>query len=155
MQGYLKILYNYIYARVPEPENIDDIMQETLFSAWQGIGAYQAASSFKTWLLAIANNKINDFFRNRYRRQTETLEGKAEIAGAFDFTLRVAEKNDVQKALLVLSEEEKRLVHLIFNVRLSYGEITRLTGIPEGTVKSRMFAIKAKLKKTLGGKYHG
>lgn len=155
MRDYVKILYNYVYTRVPDSGDIEDIIQETMLAAWQGIGTYNASSSFKTWLIGIANNKISDYFRRRYRSRAETLEGREEMTDGFDFTERAAVKNDVRKALSVLDGEELRLVHLIFNVRLSYSEISELTGISTGTIKSRMSAIKEKLRKRLGEGYYG
>lgn len=155
MRDYVKILYNYVYTRVPDSGDIEDIIQETMLAAWKSIGTYNASSSFKTWLIGIANNKINDYYRHRYRNRTETLEGQGEITDGYDFTEHTAVKNDVKQALSVLDDDEKHLVHLIFNVRLSYSEISEITGIPTGTIKSRMSAIKEKLKKRLGEGYYG
>lgn len=55
----------------------------------------------------------------------------------------------VQKAVNSLSDEEKELVYLVFNAQLTYKEITELTGLPEGTIKSKMFGIRRKLKNML------
>ena len=40
MKDYVKVLYNYIYTRIPNSSNIDDIIQETMLSSWNGIGAF-------------------------------------------------------------------------------------------------------------------
>ncbi len=153
MGDYVKTLYNYVYARVPDEGDIEDIIQETMISAWKGIAAYGASSSFKTWLYGIANHKIKDYFRRRYRYHTETLEEIGEISENSDFTEHLAVKNDVNDALSLLDGDEKRLVHLIFNVGLNYSEISEIENIPVGTIKSRMSAIKTKLKKRLGEGY--
>jgi RNA polymerase sigma-70 factor (ECF subfamily) len=155
MRDYVKILYNYIYLRVPNGADAEDILQETMLSAWRGIGSFNYASSLKTWVMGIANNKINDFFRNSYRFRTETLDDQAEVSDGCDFTKRAVIRGDLQNALSSLEPEEKHLVYLIFNAQLSYPEISQVTGIPVGTIKSRMSAIKEKLKKRLGEGYYG
>ncbi len=155
MKDYVKVLYNYIYTRIPNSSDIEDIIQETLLSAWKGIGAFNYSSSFKTWLLGIANNKINDYFRTRYRHSNENLATFEDYPDEADFTEGSDKKSDVSRAVSMLNPGEKELIHLIFNAGLNYSEISTLTGIPPGTIKSRMSAIKEKLKKYLGEDYYG
>ena len=69
-----------------------------------------------------------------------------------DFIMEaIVEKMDIKQALTRLSQRDNELVRLIFNAGLSYTEVSEVLDIPVGTVKSRMSAIKTKLRASLGG----
>lgn len=59
-------------------------------------------------------------------------------------------KADIEKSISILSKTDRELLFLIFNAGLTYGEIEIITGIPKGTIKSKIYSIKGKLKPLLG-----
>lgn len=154
MKEHLDAVLGYIRLRVPSEEDAKDILQETMLAAWQGITGFGEESQFRTWLFGIVNHKISDHYRRLYRHPVESLE---ELLEKQDNNIRysdgeadtVSERIDAENALRCLNEGERQLVYLIFSAGLTYPEVSELTGIPVGTVKSRMWAIRSKLKKYL------
>lgn len=144
-------MLGYIRFRVSSEEDARDILQETMLAAWQGIDSFGEESQFRTWLFGIINHKINDHYRRLYRHPVESLE---ELLEKQDDNLpysdgvadAISEKIDAENALKFLNEGERQLVYLIFTAQLTYPEVSKLTGIPVGTIKSRMASIRSKLK---------
>lgn len=148
----LKLIYNYIASRVGPEEDRKDIVQETVLSAWTSIGSFDASSAFKTWIIGISRHKIADFYRLSSRNRTVPLSDFEETAGSDDEYEAVLDKTAVNAALSVLTGAERELVFLVFSAELSYGEISAMTGLPCGTIKSRMAAVKEKLRKKIEGR---
>lgn len=152
MEPYNKILYNYILSRVSNAEDVQDIFQETILAIWQGLDNYKGDSSFKTWTIGIARRKIADFYRRHYKdKDFHSLE---EI----DMEKTPNEPNplnhainsmDIENSLNTLASEDRELLFLIFNAGLTYKEIESISGIPEGTIKSRVYYLKKKLRPLL------
>ncbi|MCI8387424.1 MAG: RNA polymerase sigma factor [Clostridiales bacterium] len=156
MNRYLDMLYSYISLRASEADAAD-ILQETMLAVWQGLGGYDNRSSLKTWLFAVARRKLCDFYRKRSREsQNECTfadilpdsceDGFCDVDSGEDLAAQTVERLDTADAIKRLNESERELVHLIFDAGLSYTEISEVIGVPVGTIKSRMSAIKSKLK---------
>jgi RNA polymerase sigma-70 factor (ECF subfamily) len=148
---YGKALGSYIAYRVKNGADADDIIQETMLSIWQSVASFDGRSSFKTWLFGIAKRRLADFYRKNGKNDVLPLTDFENALTAKDHLSESIERMDIDMALANLNDGENELVYLVFQAQLSYKEISELLGIPEGTVKSRMSNIKAKLKKLLGG----
>ncbi|HIZ55635.1 MAG TPA: RNA polymerase sigma factor [Firmicutes bacterium] len=158
MRKHLNILYHFIRLRVSVPEDVQDIVQDVMLSVWQSLASFQENARFKTWVLGIANHKIQDYFRKKYRRKEENMEDPAAFQNAGEgeeSVERAIIRTDMRQAVAALKQADQELVFLIFHAELNYAEISQLTGMPTGTIKSRMAGIKAKLRQSLGEKYHG
>lgn len=150
MNNHLKIIYNYIASRVSNSEDVKDIVQETMLAVWNNIKLYENNSSFKTWVLGITRRKIADYYRTSYKNSAVPLSELEECLSAKDEFENVENSIVLESTKNVLGKTEKEIVFLIFNAQLSYTEISDLTNIPVGTIKSKMSTIKAKLKKQIG-----
>ena len=153
VEGLLGGLYAYIRTHVSEPENAKDILQEIMLGAWQGIGTFSGCSSFKTWIYGIARRKIADFYRKRCA-ELSLAEDAYEPEAEEDDYEEVLNAISIEAALKRLRSSDRELLILAFKSQLTYAEIEKLTGIPLGTVKSRMKTIREKLKPLLGGENH-
>ncbi len=151
LNRYLKIIYNYTASRISSDEDRKDIVQETMLSVWTAIKSFDGNSTFRTWVLGITRRKIADFYRLSYRTPSVSITDFEDTLIADDDYDAVLDKTVTDSALPVLNEAEKELVFLVFGAELSYGEISELTGLPVGTIKSRMSAVKAKLRKKIEG----
>lgn len=153
---YLKIIYNYISSHISNSEDKKDIVQDTMLSIWKAIKSFDGDSSFKTWVLGITRRKIADYYRLIYRDSPVSLNEYEDLLIADDEYDRVIDKAVISDALSLLSNAEREIVFLIFNAQLSYMEISEITAIPVGTIKSKMSGIKSKLKNKLKeGDYNG
>ena len=147
---HAKILAGYIAKRVGISADADDILQDTMLSAWKSVANFDGRSSFRTWVVSLAKRRVADFYRKTGRSETVPLS-ENEWAYAKDIINESENRMDVKSALAHLNGDDNELVYLIFTARLSYNEISEAIGIPAGTIKSRMAAIKMKLKKMLEG----
>jgi RNA polymerase sigma-70 factor (ECF subfamily) len=152
MNSYMKIIYNFILMHVTLHEDAKDVLQEVMLGVWKGLSGFDKKSSFRTWIFGITRRKIADHYRKYYRNKDNCMQDitvcSEELYSDNDMD-RLTEAISIRDAISTLSAEEKELVYLIFNAQLTYKEVGLLTGLPEGTIKSRMFSIRKKLKNEL------
>jgi len=144
----------------------EDVVMETYIKAWQSLPRFRGGSSLKTWLFRIAYNCSMDYMRTRYRNNAHVVlegdrggEGDLPLPEAPDERVvapadqMVAEERAVavRRALAQIPEEHRVTLMLRFADGLSYAEIAAATGVSIGTVMSRLFYGKRRLKQCLAG----
>jgi RNA polymerase sigma-70 factor, ECF subfamily len=129
------------------PDDAGDAVQEALIRAWLGLGSFRRGARFSTWLYRICVNAVHD---QRLKRRPTRLEGIPEPADPRDEFLAQELSGDLQRALNELDEDYRTAVVLYDVLGCSYAEIAELTGVAEGTVKSRIFRGRARLGELLG-----
>jgi RNA polymerase sigma-70 factor (ECF subfamily) len=149
MAGCTGMVYNYILCKTPSPDDAEDILRETMLGVWQGIKNFDGASSLKTWIISVARRKIADLYRRKYRRGDTAEPDENEELSSEDEYGPLEDKISVESALSSLRPNERELVFLVFNAQLTYSEISKIMSTPEGTIKTRIRAIKEKLRKKL------
>lgn len=70
---YADALYSYALARVDDPEQAKDFVQETFLAGIKASGNFEGKSSVKTWLISILKRKIIDYYRQKEARKTTPL----------------------------------------------------------------------------------
>lgn len=149
MSSHLKVIYNYICIHVKSNEDIQDIVQETMFAVWSSLKSFGNGSSFRTWIIGIARRKICDHYRRTYKIPIVSISDVEDSLMIEDESDKLIKAMDVNNAVMSLNSTEQELIFLAFNAQLTYQEISEVTRIPVGTVKSRMSTIKSKLRKHL------
>jgi RNA polymerase sigma-70 factor, ECF subfamily len=137
----------------------EEVTQEVMVAVWRKAASFDARqASVSTWIFRIARNRRIDVFR-RDRRETldasdPAFEPLAEVRpdGAAEAAEREAQ---VRRAMDDLPPEQRDLVRRAFYEDLSHSEIAATTGVPLGTVKSRLRLAFAKLKLTLADRTEG
>jgi RNA polymerase sigma-70 factor (ECF subfamily) len=158
-------LYGAAMRLVKNPDDANDLVQETLFKAWRAFDSFESGTNCKAWLFRILTNT----FINKYRRKTkekDILEGKERIAAEHEMVHLPSKRAtlDPEGALAdsVLADEVKvaldavpvdfRVVVILSDIEgLSYKEIADAVGIPVGTVMSRLFRGRRILQDRLFG----
>ena len=121
----------------------DDLAQETFFKAYINIASFMATARFGTWLYRVGYN----VFLEHTRKAKITLpENEIPDEGSSG---NVEDTMDIDKALSYLRTEERLCITLSFMNGLPHGEIAKITGMPEGTVKTHISRGKEKLKAVL------
>lgn len=143
---YLKGLFAFIRRRAGNEG--EDVYQETLLAAWRAIPGFSAASSLKTWLYAIAGYKCVDALRRKAR--APLTQEADETLGDGGFEEGSLEKIDLNTALKRLDSEDQALLQLVYLEGFTLSESASVLGIPEGTVKSRLYTLRKTLKDQLG-----
>ena len=162
MELYQTKVYNLALRMTGSPEDAADLTQEAFLNAWRGLPTFRGGSSFSTWLYRLTNNACIDFLRREKRRKTveggfsmdDEEQNYAELvpddSPAPQALLEGKElKEAIQRGLAQLSEEHRQVLVLREVNGLSYSEIARITGLEEGTIKSRIARARISLRKIL------
>jgi RNA polymerase sigma-70 factor (ECF subfamily) len=146
-------IYRFIIRRVKRTEDAEDILQSTYLGAWESRASYRGAAQPRTWLTAIALNVVRNHVGRAidYRFCMEPIDDHEQAL----IDTRVPERCISVKQTLVkfmefaqsLSDEQQRMIELLFVDNVSYVEVAATLGIPVGTVRSRLSRLRAKLEK--------
>jgi RNA polymerase sigma-70 factor, ECF subfamily len=119
----------------------EDLLQETLLRAWQLMQASPVdAEALRPWLFTVARRLSIDSSRARSARPSEVILGDiAALPAVRDDTDQMLVALTVRQGLMSLNAEHRRVLVAIFYYGRSVREAAEMLGIPEGTVKSRMF----------------
>lgn len=161
---YQRRVYSVIFNMTRRHEDTNDLMYETFAKAYQHIHSFKLDSSFSTWLNRIAVNRTINFLRRNKEKYNISINSDEEkghfelelidesSSGETDKQIKLQElQNKLNESLLKLSEEHRAVVNLYDIQGLSHGEIAKVMGCSEGTVKSRLFYAHKQLQKMLKG----
>ena len=133
-----------------EGAQAEEVSQEVMVAVWRKAASFdRAQASAATWIFRIARNRRIDVFRREQRAQLDAHDPAFEPAAeaAPDHATEAAEREaQVRSAIAELPDEQRDLVRRAFYEDLSHSEIAAATGVPLGTVKSRLRLAFAKLK---------
>lgn len=123
----------------------DDLAQDTFLIAYRKLSSLKSGSSFLSWLHTIAYRQFLQFRRKHARQQVmpEPPEIAVDSRDAVDAELLLPD------LMRQVNDEERACLTLAYAAGMSHPEITRITGLPLGTVKSRIQRGKLKLQKWL------
>jgi len=135
----------FVRFRLNSKADADDVLQEVFLAAYQKYPQLKNKDSFKAWIISIAKNKCNDYFRKKaalYEIPIEELTEKDFSDGRHGVSI----VNAVKETLNLLGDKDKQILYLFFWKELSQAEISRRLNIPVGTVKSRLHTAKQNFK---------
>ena len=128
----------------------DDLVQETLLKAWSGQGTYDPSRSLKSWAFSILHNVYHSEGRKSRRLVvTEPLDDyNAGAAGQTTDTVHTAAV--ISRAIQALPIHQQEALILIAACGFSYGDAAKVTGVPIGTIKSRVCRARTSLTILVG-----
>lgn len=136
-------LYRFALRALGDVGQAEDAVQEAFVRAWRASGRYDPArASQRTWLFAILRNVVIDQVRARRSRPGLAAGGDqpAPWDGAPDDGIdQVLTGWEVDAALAALAEEHRRVLLEVHWRGRPYAEVAAELGLPEGTVKSRVY----------------
>ena len=135
----------FVRFRLSSKADADDVLQEIYLTAYQKFWQLKNKDSFKAWIISIARNKCNDYFRDKACRLEIPIDEitKKELSYSRH---GISEVTVVRETLDMLADKEKQILYLYFWKELPQAEIAKLLNLPLGTVKSRLFNAKQKFK---------
>jgi RNA polymerase sigma-70 factor (ECF subfamily) len=158
-------VFNLTYRMLGNREEAEDIAQEVFITVFKSIESFRGDSKFSTWLYRVAanhcKNRIKYLARRHDRQQDEYDEGRERDSAAVGLTsgnpmprpdkhLEGVELEQLmQQAIAELDEEHRLLIVLRDVEELSYEEICEITGLRDGTVKSRLHRARMALRKKM------
>jgi RNA polymerase sigma-70 factor (ECF subfamily) len=166
VQRYNDRIQNFIFSYTKDAMDSEDITQETFFRLYKSKNAYERIAKLSTWLFTIAGNLVKSHYRKNSKRKYVPIEGFNKdneyyevslVDDAFLLDDQVDQKqfmDIVHSSLHELPSEFRDLVELRDIKDLSYEEIMDMTGLPMGTVKSRINRGRARLYSKVKKKYN-
>ena len=136
-------IQRFIHGMVRNAAVAEDLTQESFLKAWKALPQFGFKSSLKTWVFSVALNTTRDWLRAN-KHNTEWIKAH-EIINEKEDTETIA----VRESLSEVDEESRIILILHYYEELSQKEISRILQIPEGTVKSRLFNAKKKIREVL------
>ena len=160
INGYLKPVYSFVYRRVSNAAEAEDITQEIFVKVWRNLSRFDRSKSFKSWLFTIAKNTLVDFYRKRRDIpfvEFENEDGENALfeklidANAFSIgKLETAESGaELRSAIGKLPPADQQIVNLKYQKEFTFEEISRKLGRSINTVKSQYRRALIKLKNIL------
>src|SRR5215204_707457 len=135
----------------------EELVQEVFLKVWRSSGTFDPSrSSFSNWLYRVTRSVALDLYRKRAHRVRPGPEGDSHIATARDSSAGPQEVVDeswlswrVSRALEMLDAPRREVIDLAYFGGLTQREISERTGVPLGTVKTRMVSAYRSLRKEL------
>ena len=144
-------VYQYVYFRVGNRPDAEDITQQVFLNAWRSIRAYHRSDiPFGHWLIRIAHNQAVSALRRR--RPTTTLDYEPAGPASEHVDTLVAQRaaaDEVRQALTGLDDTQQQAVTLRFVADLSYAEIGRVLGKSEGNMRVVVHRALQRLRRRL------
>jgi RNA polymerase sigma-70 factor, ECF subfamily len=145
-------VYRFVLRLVRNEASAEDLISEVFLDVWRQAAKFEGRSAVSTWILSMARFKALSTLR---RRTEEELDD--ETAGTIEDTdddpeTALAKKDKgaaLRQCLERLSAEHREIVDLVYYHEKSVAEVSSIVGIPEATVKTRMFYARKKLSELL------
>lgn len=128
----------------------EDLAQETFLMAWRKLAAYDARGSFRGWLCRIAYTQFLQHRRSSQASQRREDAVMAETETSIDARSGADARLDLDRALALLSPEQRAAIALCFGEGLSHSEAAEALGLPIGTVKSHVLRGRQKILGAFG-----
>lgn len=145
-------VYRFALRLVKNESTAEDLISEIFLDVWRQAGKFEGRSAVSTWILAITRFKALSALRRRTDAELDD-ETAAAIEDTSDNPEEVVAKKDtgdvLRKCLTALSREHREVIDLVYYHEKSVEEVAEIVGIPENTVKTRMFYARKKLAELL------
>ena len=152
-------LFSYFAPRVKafliksgaSPSMAEECTQEVMATLWHKAHLFDPSrASVATWIFTIARNKKIDALRKQRRPEPEDLQwGPKSEPEASDILALQQEANQLTLAMTALPSQQRDLIKKAYFGELSHSEIAAETGLPLGTIKSRLRLALSKLRQTM------
>ena len=150
--AHLDALYNFAMYLTKRPPDADDLVQETYLRAFRFSHRFQPGTHLRAWLFQILRNTFLTFYRVRERESPIAEDGVPEWDAPMfhhapdDDGTTMEVHTDLERAMRRLPEEFRTVLLLAEVEGLPLEEVARVMACPVGTVKSRIFRAKERLR---------
>ena len=152
-QRIWRICWHYTGDR----EAASDCGQEAMLRVWRGLSTWRGDNAFESWVYRIAANCCLDWLRKKKRDRSESMDALQDqgfdpadqAPGTEARVLAADERQRLREAIAALPEDQREALVLTQLEGVSYAEAAEITGVSEGTVKSRINRAREKLRELL------
>lgn len=151
---YFLRIYNYVYYRVGNSYDAEDITSQIFIKLFSKLEYYQENKApLSAWIFSIARNTVTDYYRSRSRQTSIALDDISELANCCDgpdFLVVAAETHlALRTALQFLSERERKIIKLKFCCEYSNKSIAKSLGFSESNVGVILYRAILRLRRIL------
>lgn len=141
----LLVIERFVKFKISNVTDAEDVLQEVFLSAFKNFEQLKNKEAFKPWIIGIARNKCNGYYRDKTKSREITVDEFTEnLFGHTQFGF--GENTLIEEIFDSLNDKDREILHLTFFDSLSQSEISEKLGIPIGTVKSRLHTAKQNFK---------
>lgn len=149
MLAHQESVFRYAYLLLGDPDDAEDVAQETFLRAWKHLQRFDAARPLRPWLLSIASRLASNRRRSAGRHfaaLTRAFRSEPPAPSLEDKTAQHTEAHELWKAVRTLNLPDQQIIYLRYFLDLSVAETAETLQIAEGTVKSRLNRALEKLR---------
>lgn len=164
-ERYRGVAFQVAYRITGRHEDALDVVQDAFIRAFEALPGFQYDAGFKTWLLRIVSNRALDTLRARRVRLAASLDGDADESAPEppdraapapgERVEREETTRRIAAAVDALPPDQRSVFAMYATGELTYGEIAAALGVPIGTVMSRLYHARLRLKAALADLYPG
>ena len=155
-EEYFDKVYRYIYVRVGNPPDAEDLTEEVFLKALKSIGSFQwRGVSIAAWLFRIAHNVVVDHLRRISKRQTTPIEDNVPSVGPSPHDKAVINMTmaRLKKALTRLTQAQQQVLSMRLAADLSIAETAKVLGKTEGAVKASQHSALVAIRRIFATEY--
>jgi RNA polymerase sigma-70 factor, ECF subfamily len=145
-------VFRFILRIVGDASIAEDLVSQVFLDVWRTAGQFEGRSQVSTWMLAIARFKALTALRNR-RHEDIDQDEVLQIADGGDTPETSMDRSQtsatLRKAIAKLSPAHREIIDLVYYHEKSVEEVGQIIGIPQATVKTRMFYARKHLAELL------
>jgi RNA polymerase sigma-70 factor (ECF subfamily) len=162
IQSHRDRVYNITFRMLGNREEAEDVAQEVFITVFKTIETFREEAKFSTWLYRVTVNHCKNrikYLARRHDRDKEEIDDQATgtngaigapVPSAPDRALEGAQLEKLLQEAIAKLEVDQRIVVVLRDIEdLSIEEICEITGMPDGTVKSRLHRARLVLRKRL------
>ena len=143
-------LYRLAYRLLGDAHNAEEVVQETLRSAWTSRERFDSNRGLRAWLAAILRRRVVDRWRKIGRTPSVTAgDHVLDIPTEGDDPLALEYTDEMQQALDMLSDEMREALLLVVVGELTHQEASEALDVPLGTMLSRVSRARGRLRQNL------
>lgn len=148
--AYHRLVYGIAHRMLGEAATAEDVTQAVFLKIWSSPELYQSGN-FSGWIVRMTRNRALDLLRSKAHNTAELPEQQPASEDLEERAFAAIDGNLVRNALKQLPPEQRAPIELGFFGGITHEEISRRTGVPLGTVKTRIRAGLRRLRTALEG----
>jgi RNA polymerase sigma-70 factor (ECF subfamily) len=145
-------VYRFVLRMVRNPATAEDLNSDVFLDVWRQAGTFEGRSTVSTWIFSIARFKALNALQRRPMEELDEAKADTIKDTSDDPEIALAKKDKaavLRECLLKLSADHREIVTLVYYQHKSVEDVAGIVGIPEATVKTRMFYARKKLSELL------
>jgi RNA polymerase sigma-70 factor (ECF subfamily) len=144
-----KAVYNAALRMLHDREEARDVAQTVFLKAYEHLGKYDPKFKFYSWIYRIALNESINALQRRRPLEALDLEAPDRGPGPAEVLGELQDHDGLLRALMTLRTDQRAVIVLRHFLGCSYHDLSDILGVPEKTVKSRLFSARQLLRDAL------